>query len=171
MQAHVHLEDVAAGVALAAERGRPGETYLLAGEPIACREYVAIGPSAPAAPRCASRAPAALMAGSFALAEPLLRAAGPPAFMSRETARANDADLRYSGEKARRELGWAHRGARAAWGQTVERELSCWRAAPGATRPRCSGRCRRAQGRPGEQRGAAQRGAGNTQPRWRTRLR
>lgn len=43
MNSAVHVNDVGAGIALAAEKGRNSETYLLAGDPMSLREVFETG--------------------------------------------------------------------------------------------------------------------------------
>jgi hypothetical protein len=52
---------------------------------------------------------------------------GLPAFISRETARGGGISIAYSNAKARRELGWEPRSARAMWLKTMDGELASLR--------------------------------------------
>jgi dihydroflavonol-4-reductase len=110
------------GIALAGERAPPGADYLLCGEPTSIREVFALwrphrGGFAPGL-----WLPTWAMKLQFAPVEPLLRAAGLPAFLSRETVEVGAVSLNYSAAKARAELGWSHPGAREMWDRTLERE-------------------------------------------------
>ncbi|MBL8058739.1 MAG: hypothetical protein JNK29_18690, partial [Anaerolineales bacterium] len=60
----------------------------------------------------------------FAPLEPLQRALGLPAFISRETARGGGMSFYYSNAKARCELGWEPRPAQAMWLKTMDGELA-----------------------------------------------
>jgi len=119
----VEVNDLAQGIALAAEKGRMGETYIFAGEPKSTREHLAFWAMKPGAFKVLVWLPAGLMAASFLLLEPLQRMAGLPAFMSRETVRASSTNLYYSSEKAQSEIGWTHRFAQEMWFNTIEGEL------------------------------------------------
>ncbi len=119
----VEVNDLAQGITLAAEKGRSGETYIFAGEPKSTREHLAIWTLRPGAFKVRGWLPAGLMAVSLWPFELLQRAAGLPAFMSRETVRGSTASLYYSSEKAQRELGWSHRSAQEMWLITMDGEL------------------------------------------------
>ncbi len=119
----VHVDDLAEGIALAAEKGRPGETYLLGGEPKTFRETMAIWAQTPGGFLPRIWLPAWLSAASFAPLEPLQRLLGLPAFLSRESMRAAAINYHFSSAKARRELGWTCRPAEAMWLGTLTREL------------------------------------------------
>ncbi len=119
----VEVNDLARGITLAAEKGRSGETYIFAGEPKSTREHLAIWTLRPGAFKVRGWLPAGWMAASFWPLEPLQRAAGLPAFLSRETVRGATASLYYSSEKAQRELGWSHRSAQEMWLTTIDSEL------------------------------------------------
>jgi dihydroflavonol-4-reductase len=121
----VVLNDLAEGIALAAEKGRLGEMYLLCGERTVFREIFDFWRRKPGsfAPRI--WLPAGLAAALFAPLEPLQRMAGLPAFISRETVRAAATNWNFSNEKAKRELGWTPCSAETVWFAALdgEREL------------------------------------------------
>ena len=119
----VEVNDLAEGIVLAAEKGRIGETYLLAGEPKTNREHIGFWAMKPGAFRILVWLPAGLATMSFALLEPLQRRVGLPAFMSYETVLASSTNWHYSSEKAKRELGWTHRSAPEMWLVTIDGEL------------------------------------------------
>jgi nucleoside-diphosphate-sugar epimerase len=118
----VDLRDAVSGLVLAAEKGRTGETYILAGEPKTRRQHIAYWTARTGASAIRVWVPGWLATALFALPEALERAAALPAFISRETARGGAAQLNFSSEKAKRELGWTHRSAREMWFDTVDRE-------------------------------------------------
>ena len=123
IQALVDVKDVARGIALATQKGRAGESYILAGEAIGMRDHFEFWKRAPGgiAPRIwISRTWAARC---FMALEFLQRRLGLPAFISRETVYAGSMYLHYSSRKAQRELGWAHRSAEHMWRDTVDAEL------------------------------------------------
>lgn len=119
---HTHVDDIAEAIALAAEKGRPGQTYILAGEARRMREILAIWSRTPGGlkPRFWLPRPLALLNG--AMAEPLLRLLGQPAFFSRESVRASHANYRYSTAKAGQELGARFRGMEQLWQETLAAE-------------------------------------------------
>lgn len=119
---HAHVEDTAEGIALAAEKGRPGEMYLLAGERITMGEAMAMWCETPGGSRFRLWVPIWLASLMFWPLEPLQRWVGLPAFISRETATGARIDYCFSSEKAKRELGWAPRPARQGWMETMQAE-------------------------------------------------
>jgi nucleoside-diphosphate-sugar epimerase len=119
----VEVDDLAEGIALAAEKGRLGETYALSGEFRSFRDHMALWTTRPGAFRAAFWLPASAAALAFAPLEPLQRSFGLPAFISRETVAAGATNMYLSAEKAKRELGWTHRSAEAAWNATIDGEL------------------------------------------------
>jgi dihydroflavonol-4-reductase len=108
----VHRDDVAGGVLLALDQGVPGESYVLAGEPLRMRELIAVlaEVSGRRAPRFT--VPTALLR---ALA-PAGRLVGPPLGFPpnlRELISSSDGVTFWArGDKARDELGWTSRPLR-----------------------------------------------------------
>jgi dihydroflavonol-4-reductase len=123
----VHVEDLAAGLALAAERGRPGDQYFLCGEPCSVRHHLGCWRQRPGAMAVRVWVPPALARWACWPVEPFQRMAGLPAFLSRETVTASAGSLHYSGAKARRELGWTHRTAERMWLDTIDGEMELLR--------------------------------------------
>jgi dihydroflavonol-4-reductase len=122
IQSLVHVNDVGEGIALAAEKGRPGETYLLAGEPVCRREMIRIWMTRPGGFKVRFYIPGWLAKLMFAPMEPLQRLLGLPAAVSRETVSAS-VHMNYSGAKAQRELGWTYRPAKEMWLEIIDEEL------------------------------------------------
>jgi dihydroflavonol-4-reductase len=119
----VDVNDLAEGIALAAEKGRTGEMYFLNGEPKSFRDHLGFWARRPGAFRPVVWLPAGLAAALFWPLEPLQRMLGLPAFISRETVRGGATNWNYSAEKAKRELGWSHRRAEEMWLGTLDGEL------------------------------------------------
>jgi dihydroflavonol-4-reductase len=119
----VHVGDLVEGIALAGEKGRVGETYLLCGESLSLRQHFAIWEQRPGGMKLRLWLPWWMMWLSLWPLEPLERLAGLPAFLSRETVQAGRTSMYFSSAKAERELGWAHRSAAAMWLDTLDAEL------------------------------------------------
>jgi dihydroflavonol-4-reductase len=119
----VHVNDVGEGITLAAEKGRSGETYLLAGDPMSLREVFEIWMTKPGGFKVRFYVPRWLAWVMFAPLEPLQRLVGLPAFISGETVEASSVSLNFSSAKAQRELGWTYRPAKEMWPDIVAQEL------------------------------------------------
>lgn len=128
----VHVDDAAEGIALVAEKGRPGRSYILAGESLSRREIVAIWDTQPGGLKRRIWLPRWAAWPLFALAEPLERVLGLPAFLSREIA-GSAVSNHFSSARAREELGWRCRSARDLWVGVLaeERRLAAHRAGRG----------------------------------------
>lgn len=122
--AMVDVDDVAEGLALAAERGRPGEAYLLTGEILTLADHLRHWALRPGGYRQRVWLPSSVMAASMWPLAPVLRAMGLPAFMSPEVVRAAATHFAYRNDKARRELGWSPRPAYAMWLKALDGELA-----------------------------------------------
>lgn len=118
----VDVDALADGICLATERAALGEEYLFCGDPISLREIFAQWARYPGAAKRRLWLPRWVMRPQMALLEPLLRAAGLPAFFSRDSVDATHGNLDYSSAKARRELGWNHPTSDAMWEKVVKRE-------------------------------------------------
>jgi dihydroflavonol-4-reductase len=118
----VHVTEVAEGIMLAAERGQPGETYILAGEPTSLRQLFEMWAAKPGGFRIKFFLPFWLTALMFAPIEPLQRWLGLPAFISRETVSSTKGSMSFSSAKAQHELGWKHRPAREMWLSIIDEE-------------------------------------------------
>jgi dihydroflavonol-4-reductase len=119
---HLGVTDVAEGIALAAEKGRAGEAYLLCGEPASMQAVMGLWHDAPGRFSIHLWLPTSLMAMMLAPMGPVLRLLGLPAFMSREVARGAVTNFYYSNEKAKRELGWTPEPVRDVWLKTLQGE-------------------------------------------------
>jgi dihydroflavonol-4-reductase len=118
-----HVEDVAEGMVRAGEAGRPGETYLLGGHVMTVRDMMRIWAEAGGRKPPAVWLPRPIAVAQATLAGPLLRLAGQPAYLSPEAVCSSFVSLRFSSEKARRELGASFRPADQAWRETLQAEL------------------------------------------------
>jgi nucleoside-diphosphate-sugar epimerase len=118
----VHVDDLVAGMVLAADKGKVGETYILSGEAIDRRYMLQLWAQFPGSSKRHLWIPKPLAYWLFWAMEPLLRMLGLPAFISRETV-SSSYTLNYSNAKARHELGWSHRTAKQAWADIITREM------------------------------------------------
>jgi dihydroflavonol-4-reductase len=126
---HATDEDTAEGIALAAEKGRTGETYFICGETTTMQEVMALWNTTPGRFKVRLWLPAKLAEVMLMPMEPLLRLLSLPAFISRETVRASSIHYHFSNAKAKRELGWQPQYPRTLWPETLrgERELKAKR--------------------------------------------
>jgi dihydroflavonol-4-reductase len=116
----VHVDDVAEGHILAFERGQVGERYILGGENLDLREILG-----EIAALCGRRPPRIrlhpnLVLPIAALVETWARVSGGPEPMTTvDAVRMSKKKMFFSSDKARRELGYAHRPAREAIADAV----------------------------------------------------
>jgi len=118
----VHVDALAEGLCVAAERANIGEDYLFCGEPISIRALFEHWGRYKGGMVRRVWLPRWLMRWPMALLEPLQRALGLPAFLSRDTVDATKAHLNYSSAKARRDLDWKHPGIEEMWELIVREE-------------------------------------------------
>ena len=118
----LHVMDAAEGIALAAEKGQLGETYILAGQATSLRKIFEIWAEQPGGLRVRFFMPIWLAIVMFASMEPMQRWLGLPAFISRETVWSNQGSRNFSSAKAKRELGWTHRPAGEMWSSIIDEE-------------------------------------------------
>jgi len=121
----VHVDDVAAGHLLAAEKGRLGERYILGGEDVPLAAMLA-----EIAQRCGRRPPKVQLpvAPLFPLAwaaEQWARVSGKEPFLTLDSLRMARHHMYYTSAKAARELGYAARP----WQEAVGDALDWFRAA------------------------------------------
>ena len=118
-----HVEDVARGHVLAMEKGRPGESYLLAGEPASYAEILGL-----VAREAGKRRPILLPNGVIrvfaALTAPVERLVPVPQSLTAEAARSGMATYLGDSSKAETELGWTARPVREGMLETVRTELA-----------------------------------------------
>jgi dihydroflavonol-4-reductase len=115
----VHVDDVAAGQLLAAERGGIGERYILGGENMGLAEI--LGEVARLAGRRAPslKIPYAVVLPIAAGAELMARITGREPFITLDGVRMSRKKMYFSSAKAMRELGYAPRPARSAIADAV----------------------------------------------------
>ena len=123
MYSLVDVNDLAEGITLAAEKGRAGETYLFCGESRSLREHFGYWERRPGGSAVRYWLPPWLFKLLFWPLEPLERAVGLPAFLSRETVNQASISFNYCSDKAKQELGWTHRSAEEMWLGTLDTEI------------------------------------------------
>jgi len=104
-RAEVHVDDCAEAVALAAEKGVPGERYVLSGGVMSHGDKMALWRQAPGGMPYLGDLPKPVAWLFCAVAEPVQRLFGLPLLFSREFLKAGYAHWGSSGAKAERELG------------------------------------------------------------------
>jgi dihydroflavonol-4-reductase len=118
----VEVDALAEGACLTIEKAPPGEDYLFAGDPVSLRELFAVFARHPGGFKVRMWMPGWFMRPQMALLEPIQRALGLPAFMSRDTVDAAGGHYCFSSAKAQRELGWQHPAPDAMWDAIVRGE-------------------------------------------------
>jgi dihydroflavonol-4-reductase len=110
----VHVDDVAEGHALALERGRIGERYVLGGENMLLKDILALVASVAGRRPPSVEVPEVLVWPAAWLMEGLARLIGITPMMTRDQIKMARHKMFYSSDKARRELGYAPRPVRSA---------------------------------------------------------
>jgi nucleoside-diphosphate-sugar epimerase len=115
-----HVEDTAAGIVVALDKGRPGETYVIAGPPTTMRE--AIGILAEVSGRKAPKRalPTALMKAMTPIGPLVGKLMGQPPNLRELISSADNVTFWATNEKAVKELGFAPRGIEEGIRQTLE---------------------------------------------------
>lgn len=129
-----HVDDVAEGLWVIGARGRPGETYFLAGNPMTVRELMRLWGRVEGRPAVRLWLPRPLAMAQGALLAPLLRALRRPAFLSPEVVRSGYVSFRYTSRKAADKLGIVLRPAEQAWADTLRAEADLIRVGRSAAR-------------------------------------
>jgi dihydroflavonol-4-reductase len=108
----VHRDDVAAGVLLALDKGVPGESYVLAGDPVRLADMVEVlaDLSGRRAPRLT--VPTGLLRALTPAAPLVHRALGLPVNLREVISSSDGVTFWASSDKAMDELGWTHRSLR-----------------------------------------------------------
>jgi len=110
----VHVDDVAEGHALALERGRIGERYILGGENLLLKEVLALVADVVGRKPPTIELPEAVVWPAALFMEGLARLTGIPPMMTRDHLKMARKKMFFSSAKAIRELGYAPRPVRAA---------------------------------------------------------
>lgn len=121
-RATVHVDDCAEAIALAAEKGRAGEEYILSGGTISNREMMQTFYQVKGGPRFVIWLPRGIGDAVSQSSEPLQRLLGLPNIISREVFASGSKLWFYNGAKATRELGACFRDPRQAWLDTLAGE-------------------------------------------------
>lgn len=119
----VHVQDVARGQVLAMEKGRPGESYMLAGERASYGEILGLV-AREAGRRRPILLPNALVRVVAAMTAPLEGFLPIPQAMTAEAARAGMATYFGDSAKAETELGWTSRPVREGIIETIRLEMT-----------------------------------------------
>lgn len=122
MLGFVDVEALAEGFCLAAEKASVGQDYLFCGDPMTLKDMLKHFGRHPGGMKPRLWLPRWFMRPQMAMLEPLQRALGLPAFLSRDTVDASRGHANYSSAKARRELGWSHPGSHEMWDRIIDRE-------------------------------------------------
>jgi dihydroflavonol-4-reductase len=116
----VHVDDVAQGHLLAAERGRIGERYILGGENLALAEILRAAAARAGRDPPRLRIPYGLAAAAAAAAELTARLTGREPMATRDGVRMAKKKMYFTSAKATQELGYRSRPALAAIADAVD---------------------------------------------------
>jgi nucleoside-diphosphate-sugar epimerase len=118
--APVHVEDVAEGHLLAAEKGRIGESYILAGPGLSFLEMAKLWAQASGKPAPLAFVPARYLRAIAPLVGQIQKVLPLPQMLSQDGANIMGATYLGSSEKASRELGWRARTQEDGFRETFE---------------------------------------------------
>lgn len=118
---YAYVDDIAAGHLLAAERGKPGETYILAGPPLTFEELFGLWAEVSGRPAPLFSVPARFLRPLAPLMEVVGRFAPLPQSLRAESIRVLGATYLARADKARAELGWEPRSVRQGLTETFDR--------------------------------------------------
>lgn len=121
-RSYVQVDDCAEGIALVAEKGGVGESYLLCNQTMTYRELYDLWATTPGGMKPWATMPPWMSKISGAAFERVQRALGSPNLLSVEAATMAEYTYDYSGDKARRELGWQPGDIVEQWLATLEEE-------------------------------------------------
>ncbi len=117
---YAHVEDVAEGLILAAEKGRPGESYILTGPAVPLGEVIDFWGQLTGKRPPVIRIPARLLVALAPLFEFLGNIFPLPEMYSAEAARVLGVSYMGRSDKARAELGWRTRSMQEGMSQTFD---------------------------------------------------
>jgi len=125
----VDVQALAEGLCLAAEKAPLGEDYIFNGEPITLKAMFEQFARYPGGMKVHLQLPRWFMRPLMLLLEPLQRAVGLPAVLSRDLVDLSRGHFNYSAAKAHRTMAWSHPDFEEMWDQIVlrERELMAQR--------------------------------------------
>ena len=125
-----HVEDTAAGIVLALDKGKPGEAYFLSGPASTVREAIEITAKVSGRKAPKRALPTGLMKAMIPIGPLVGKLMGQPPNLRELISAADGVTFWASNEKARRELGYAPRGIEAGIRQTLDAEGKLPAAAP-----------------------------------------
>jgi dihydroflavonol-4-reductase len=106
-----HVDDVAAGHVLALEHGRSGEAYILGGEDLMLRDFLAVIAAQARRKPARLRLPITPLMPLAVVLEGIAALTGKPPLMTREVLKMARKKMFFCSAKAMRELGYTHRPA------------------------------------------------------------
>ncbi len=109
IQSYAYVDDIAQGIILAAEKGRPGESYVLTGPAIPFRELVPLWARLTGKPEPVAYIPAALLSPLTPGVDLIGSVLPLPGMFSADGIRVLDKTTVARADKVRRELGWQPR--------------------------------------------------------------
>jgi dihydroflavonol-4-reductase len=118
----VDVDALAEGLCLAAEKAPAGEDYIFGGEPMTTAAMLQQFARFPGGMKVRMQLPRWLMRPPMLLLEPLQRAVGLPAVLSRDAVDQSRGHFNYSSAKAHRDLNWTHPGIDEMWDRIIRRE-------------------------------------------------
>ncbi len=116
---YAHVADIAEGVILAAEKGKIGESYILAGPAVPLGEMVRFWSQVTGKPMALIPVPASLIKLALPLVEVVNQVMPLPGIYSAETMRTMGATYIGRADKARADLGWQPRSLQAGMLETL----------------------------------------------------
>lgn len=119
---HTHIDDTAEAIILAAERGRIGESYIIAGEPLRMSEIFKLWERLTGIPAPKVYLPRGLVRPIAGLSEALFGLLGRDPLLSREAVASANVTMWGSSAKAQRELGVRFRSAEEGWREVLDGE-------------------------------------------------
>lgn len=117
---YTHVDDIAEGHILAAEKGEPGETYILAGPAVPLGKMVRIWAEVTGKPAPSIEIPAAFFKPFAPLVRMIESITPLPEIYSREAIAVMDASYMGRADKAKQELGWQPRPLREGLRETFD---------------------------------------------------